>query len=191
MPRSDLLSDLSSRSPSMVETVQQLAMHALEPTPLILVGVSGAGKTLWARMVHQWSGRRGAFVVMSAAELRSSHADRELCGDIRGAGLFAAAREGTILLNGFQNLKLSCQKALLDVIEARMYRPVGSGQSVALDCRVVIGMDEDPDLLVMAGRLHPHLRYRCGLAVVRVPAVEERCGERPAMGMGYDSFSSY
>lgn len=175
----------------MVETMRQLATHALEPTPLVLVGASGAGKTHWARMVHQWSRRRGPFVVVSAAELRSRHAARELLGDLRGAGLFASAHEGTILLNGFQNLKLPCQKTLLDVIEERVYRPVGSDQPVTLNCRVVIGVDEDPDLLVMAGRLHPHLRYRSGLAVVRVSPLEERGRGIPAMGMRYDSSASY
>ena len=100
-------------------------------------------------------------------------------------GYFASARGGTLLLDDFQNLKLSRQKMLLGVLEDGSYRPVGSDRPVSLDCRVVIGLDDDPDTLVEARRLHPHLRYRFGYAVVRLPPLNERREEIPALAQRF------
>ena len=190
----DLTDALVAASPAMLEVVRQLSIYAIAQTPLVLAGATGTGKTFCAHLAHDWSRRRGAFLAVSAGELNSPLAASELFGHVRGAftgaagsrgGYFASARGGTLLLDDFQNLKLSRQKMLLGVLEDGSYRPVGSDRPVSLDCRVVIGLDDDPDTLVEARRLHPHLRYRFGYAVVRLPPLNERREEIPALAQRF------
>jgi len=190
----DIGDTLVAASPAMLEAVRQLALYAVAQTPLILVGATGTGKTFCARLAHEWSGRHGDFVAVSAGELNSPLAASELFGHVRGAftgaagsrsGYFASARGGTLLLDDFQNLGLSRQKMLLGVLEDQRYRPVGSDRSVALGCRVVIGVDDDPDALVATRRLHPHLRYRFAYNAVRLPPLNERRDEIPAFAQRF------
>src|SRR5205809_751175 len=83
------------------------------------------------------------------------------------------------------------QLALYAVAQTPLIRvgATGTGKAfcarVALGCRVVIGVDDDPDALVATRRLHPHLRYRFAYNAVRLPPLNERRDEIPAFAQRF------
>jgi two-component system NtrC family response regulator len=170
-------------SPAMHAVVERLQAFADSDLPIVLVGATGTGKSLLARWVHERSGRGGAFIDCPCGELEPNLARSDLFGHVKGAftdavaarvGKVARAGKGTLLLDDFHLLRRSVQYLLLRALAEGRYESVGGEREAALACRIVIGLGEDPDVLVERGRMLADLRYRLGAAVVRIPGLAER-----------------
>lgn len=176
-------SDMVALSPAMVDALAQLACYAPALTPVVLVGETGTGKTYFARLLHQLSGRDGELTEMAAGQLRPDLAESDIFGHVRGAytgavksrpGLFARAGAGTLLFDDFHLLHRSVQYMLLGPFDTGRYLPVGAERPLSLGCRLVVGIGEHPDDLVARKRLLKDLRYRLGHCIVRLPPLAER-----------------
>lgn len=170
-------------SPVMRDLVERLKAFAESDLPVVFVGAPGAGKSLLARLVHELSGRAGPFIDCSCGELVPELARADLFGHVKGgftgavgdrAGLFAIADGGTLLLDEFHLLERPLQHQVVGAFGSRRFRPVGSSRTVDRGCRLVFGMSEDPDVMLVAGRMLPDLRSRMGPIVARVPPLAER-----------------
>ena len=95
----------------------------------------------------------------------------------RHRGLLAEAEGGTFLIDEFHLLRRSEQAKLIRALERRVYRPVGSERDVPVTCSVVVGVEEELDRMVAAGRMRANVRSRLGHCIVRVPTLEERRDE--------------
>ena len=178
--------DLVAFSPGMLSALK--LVHAFAPAivPVILYGETGSGKTLLAEYIHRLSAREDGFHVFSVGIMTPQLALDELFGHVRGAftdahdtraGRIATAGSGTLLLDDLQNLDLSVQVQLLQVLDRGRYSPLGSERLVPVGCRVLFAMSGHPDELMRRGRLEPDLRYRFGECAVAVPPLRERRDE--------------
>src|SRR5207249_9091272 len=139
-----------------------------------------------AQALHEASGRRGAFVDVSAGEFEAGLALDQFFGHVRGAftgalsrhrGLFAEAEGGTLLIDEFQLLHRSQQAMLIRALERRMYRPIGYERDLPVTCSVVVGVEDSLDRLVSTGRMRANLRSRLGHCIVSVPTLDARRDE--------------
>src|SRR5256885_10136231 len=176
-------------SAAMAEVLGQIQLFASAET-VVFEGATGTGKSYLARALHEASGRRGAFVDVSAGEFEPGLALDQLFGHVRGAftgamsrhrGLFAEAEGGTLLIDEFHLLRRSQQAMLIRALERRVYRPIGYERDVPVTCAVVVGVEEGLDCLVARGRMRANLRSRLGQCVVRVPTLDERRDEIAAL----------
>jgi len=174
----------------MLEAVQQLHRLAKLPDPVIIVGDTGTGKSMLARLLHRESERPGALAELSAGELDGTLGQDQLFGHERGAftgafsrrrGIFAEAGGGTVLLDDFQHLGHREQLLLLRVLDAQEYRPLGADRRVSVQARLVIGVNRSLDELVASGALVPDLRYRLGYHVLHLPRLAERPEDIPLL----------
>ena len=174
----------------MLQAIRQLHRLAKLPDPVIIVGETGTGKSMLARLLHRVSERPGALAELSAGELDGSLGQDQLFGHERGAftgafsrrrGIFAEAGAGTVLLDDFQHLGRHEQLMLLRVLDAQEYRPLGADRRVSVQARLVIGVNRDLDELVASGALFPDLRYRLGYHVVHLPRLAERPEDIPLL----------
>lgn len=170
-------------SQAMLDVVTSLEVYAPARGIVIFVGATGTGKSLFARLLHERSGRQGPFRSITAGELHPNLAEDRLFGHVKGAftgadrrrdGTFAAADGGTLMLDDFHLLERPLQYLLLRAIEEGLYQAVGSDLDVPLGCRLLVGMGVEPDVLVAQGRLLADLRHRMGEAIVRFPLLGER-----------------
>src|SRR5262245_2137288 len=115
--------------------------------PILILGETGTGKGLLARTVHQAGPRRdGPFVDVNCAAIPDTLLESELFGHERGAftdarqakpGLFQAAHGGTIFLDEIGLIPLAIQAKLLNAIDERSVRRLGSTRSEAVDVQIV------------------------------------------------------
>ena len=184
--RSDPVESLVALCPAMLDALRAVQSYAPAATPVLLVGETGTGKSCLARLLHDLSGRPGAFRDISAGELEPNLAADQLFGHVAGsftgargrrAGLVADAANGTLLLDDFHLLPRQMQYLLLRPFDRRLYRAVGLDSDAPLSCRLVVGLGEDPDALVARGKMLKDLRYRLEYCVIRLPRLEERRDE--------------
>lgn len=183
--RSSLLQKAVAVSPIMAEVVERVRRFAPAET-VVFEGATGTGKSYLAEALHELSGRRGAFIDMSAGEVEPGLALDQLFGHVRGAftgamsrhrGLLAEAEGGTFLIDEFHLLRRSEQAKLIRALERRVYRPVGSERDVPVTCSVLVGVEEELDRMVATGRMRANVRSRLGHCIVHVPTLDERRDE--------------
>jgi len=150
----------------------------------LLVGPTGTGKDLAARMLHQLSFRRDRpFVTVHCAALPESLIEAEMFGHCRGAftgatqtraGLVRTASQGTLFLDEIDSLPIGAQAKLLRFLETGEYRAVGSDKLEYSDAWVLAATNQDLSLRVQNGTFRADLLYRLAVMRVDLPALRDR-----------------
>lgn len=168
----------------MRRLLETAAVVAPSLAPVLILGPSGAGKEMIARLIHAWSPRaQGPLVVANCAGLPETLIESELFGHTKGAftgaaqarqGFFRAAHGGTLFLDEIGELPLHLQPKLLRAIESGEITPVGSEAGVRVEVRVVAATNRDLAEAVAQGRFRDDLYYRINVVELRVPPLAER-----------------
>jgi len=156
-----------------------------EPPPTVLIlGETGSGKDVAARLLHL-SGpfRDEPFVQVDCASLPRDLIEAELFGHEKGAftsavgaraGLLEAAEDGTIFLDEIGELPLELQAKLLNVIERRRTRRIGSVKERPIQARITAGTNRDLPAMIAEGRFRADLYYRLNVITLTIPPLRER-----------------
>ena len=178
----------SGSSPLMKKFREQVMKAARSDDIVLLLGESGSGKSYTARYIHDHSKRRNnPFCQRNVAELTPTLAESQLFGTERGAftgavekeGLFAAANDGTLFLDEIGELALTLQSKLLNVIESRTYRRVGSTNEESFTARLIFATNVDLKKSVSKHTFRKDLFYRIAVLIVKVPSLREHSEDIP------------
>jgi transcriptional regulator with GAF, ATPase, and Fis domain len=153
--------------------------------PILILGETGTGKELAARVAHTVSAERstGQLVVVDCTTIVPTLSGSELFGHERGAftgaatvrtGACAAASGGTLLLDEVGELPLDLQPELLRVVQEGMYKRVGSDRWQRSDFRLICATNRDLESEVAAGRFRSDFYYRIAASTIRLPPLRER-----------------
>ena len=144
---SQLIGCLVGRSPSMLRVLAQVKKFARTDITILLEGDTGTGKELFARLIHDTSGRcHGPFVPIDCVAIPETLLESELFGYARGAftgateeklGRFEQAQRGTLLLDEVANIPAHLQPKLLRLLQNCEVHPLGSRHPRCLDVRLV------------------------------------------------------
>lgn len=150
---------------------------------VLILGETGTGKDVLARLIHQWSGRTGRFVAVNCANLSETLFESQVFGHRRGSftdavndyvGAAGEATGGTLFLDEIGELSLSAQAKLLRLIEHGEICPLGAGVPERIDLRVVAATNRDLEKLVEEGRFRVDLFYRLATFQLFIPPLRER-----------------
>ncbi|MCO4746854.1 MAG: sigma-54-dependent Fis family transcriptional regulator [Proteobacteria bacterium] len=181
-------------SPAVRVLRDRLVAVAQTPLPVLLIGETGTGKEVAAQVLHEASGRAGAFVPVDCAAISPTLVESELFGHERGAftgadrrrdGLIAAAQGGTFFLDEVAELPLEVQTRLLRLLQEGTFRPVGGQGQRKADIRVIAATWKDLSQEVHAGRFRRDLYHRLGVVELRLPPLRERTQD---IGLLLDAF---
>jgi two-component system NtrC family response regulator len=170
-------------SPKLRACLDALAQAAKSEANVLVTGETGTGKELFAWAIHRNSGRSNrSFVVVDCAALPETLVESTLFGHVRGAftgadkprdGLVRQADGGTLFLDEIGELSISIQKAFLRVLQEKRFRPVGGGQEVTSDFRLVAATNRHLDELTKSGGFREDLLFRLRTLVLELPPLRE------------------
>jgi DNA-binding NtrC family response regulator len=141
--------------------------------PVLISGEPGTGKRELARLMHEWSGRAGEYVVLDC----SLHPVKDI-----DAHLFATlARGGTFQISEIGNLSLADQLKLMSFIEAEEIPSTGSSDKSNSDIRIIATTSRDLKLEVELGNFHDDLFYRLEASKLVIPPLRERTADIAAI----------
>jgi transcriptional regulatory protein RtcR len=186
--RSLLKSGIETRNAGFNTLVERLeGVTVRSSAPMLLLGPTGAGKSLLARRIYELKKHRrqvqGAFVEVNCATLRGDAAMSALFGHVRGAftgalrdraGLLLAAHGGVLFLDEVGELGLDEQAMLLRALEDKRFVPLGSDREVSSDFQLIAGTNRDLAALVREGRFRDDLLARINLWTFTLPSLSER-----------------
>jgi two-component system, NtrC family, response regulator HydG len=163
--------------------------------PVLVLGETGTGKGLIARALHgQGERSERPFVTVSCAALPENLLESELFGHVRGAftgasadrrGLIEEAEGGTVFLDEIGEVPLALQAKLLDVLERRVIRPVGSNRERAIDVRVVAATHRNLASMVAAGQFRQDLLFRLDVVSIELPPLRRRKADIPLLAAAF------
>ncbi len=168
-----------------VQDLRRLIVKAAQAkAPALLVGETGTGKELIARLLHEQSPRAAApFVAVNCNAIPSTLLESELFGHTKGTftgadrdrpGLLAGADGGTFFFDEIHDLDLSLQGKLLRVLQEEEIRPVGGRTTIKLNIRFVAATNQDLTRMVAERKFRQDLFYRLNVVPIRVPPLRER-----------------
>jgi DNA-binding NtrC family response regulator len=173
----------------MEDLMRQVRRIAPQDSTVLLTGETGTGKTALARLIHDMSPRRKEpFVVIDFGSMSAGVIESELFGHAKGAftgadrdrtGLLAAAGKGTVLLDEVNALPLHLQAKLLQVVEDKCFKVVGSVRTVPMEARLIAASNVPLQELVDAKQFRQDLYYRLNVVEFYLPPLRER---RAAIG---------
>ncbi|WP_285906962.1 nif-specific transcriptional activator NifA [Pseudodesulfovibrio pelocollis] len=172
------------QSTPMVEVQRQIEKVSPTRATVLLLGESGVGKTLIARIIHELSDRQGhPFIKVNCASIPANLLESELFGHEKGAftgatgtrpGRFEEADKGTLFLDEIGELPMALQAKLLRVIQDKELERLGSNRTRHIDVRILAATNRDLGDLVEHGQFRLDLYYRLNVFPIRVPSLRER-----------------
>ena len=170
---------------------EQIRRIAPGSSTVLLVGETGTGKELAARLIHYHSPRRNQpFVCINCAAVPDSLVESELFGHEKGAftgatfpqmGKLRLADTGTVLFDEIGDMSAGAQAKLLRAIESRDVIALGGQREVHLDIRIVAATNRNLETLTREGSFRADLFYRLDVARVQLPALREHKSDIPLL----------
>lgn len=172
------------RSENLLRRVRVAGQVARTEATILITGESGTGKEVFARAIHEASGRKGLFVPLNCGAIPAGLFESELFGYVEGAftgarksgklGVFEIANHGTVFLDEIGEMPLHMQAKLLRVLQEREVQRVGSEKSTPVNCRVVSATNRDLKQMVKEGKFREDLYYRLDVVGIDLPPLRER-----------------
>ncbi|MDX1915147.1 MAG: sigma-54 dependent transcriptional regulator [Methylophilus sp.] len=183
--------ELIGDSPAMQSVRQQIsrisqlsAMSDTVPPTVLIIGETGTGKDVVARYLHAECVRNDKpFVQVDCASLPAELIESELFGHEKGAytnavasrpGLIESAEDGTLFLDEIGELPLTLQAKLLNVLERRIVRRLGSTKERPVPARIIAATNRDLYEMVNEGRFRSDLYYRLNVITMMMPPLRDR-----------------
>jgi two-component system nitrogen regulation response regulator NtrX len=170
---------------------QQVSLMAATNGRVLVYGESGTGKELVAHAIHFSSSRATeAFVEVNCAAIPEDLIESELFGHRRGAfpgaaddkiGKFQKADGGTLFLDEVGDMSLKTQAKVLRVLDEQRFEPVGAGEFVQVDARIVAATNKNLENEIESGNFREDLFYRLNVIPFYVPPLRERVEDIPLL----------
>ena len=174
-------------APVMREVMDVLLRAAKTSASILILGESGTGKSVAARVVHQNSHLADQpFVTVSCPSLSKELLESELFGHVKGSftgavkdrwGKVKAAEGGTLFLDEIGDLPLEVQPKLLRLLQEREYERLGENVTRTAALRIVAATNRDLKQRVSEGAFREDLYFRLNVIAVAMPPLRARTGE--------------
>ena len=197
MRRSEVGIDrIVTESRAMRAVAEKALQFAQVDSPVLIIGETGTGKTLFSRIIHQASARAGASLrEVNCGAIPAGLMESELFGYARGAftgadakgrsGLIELASEGTLLLDEIGDMPLLLQVKLLQFLEAGEVWPVGASKPKRVNVRVIAATNAELTDMVAQGTFRRDLFYRLASWTCHLPPLADRTDDIPLLAASF------
>jgi len=178
------LAELDSESPGMNVVLKTMRQVADTDAIVLILGESGTGKSVAARVIHNRSPRaKEKLVTVSCPSLSAELLESELFGHRKGAftgavenklGRVDQAEGGTLFLDEVGDVPLALQPKLLRFIQEREFERVGDPVTRRANVRIIAATNHDLGEMVKQGRFREDLLYLLNVIAIKMPPLRER-----------------
>jgi len=188
---SQLDEDIFGSSEALLPALVYALGAAATDCPVLITGEIGTGTELVARAIHKLSHRsRRAFLRVNCATISPQLIDPELFGRQRGSrsqatqprpGHFQLAEEGTIVLEGVEDLSAEAQLALLRILQEIDAERASVDHSIRSNVRLIAVANHDLRAAVVAGTFRSDLFHLLNVLPIKVLPLRERKEDIPVL----------
>jgi transcriptional regulator with PAS, ATPase and Fis domain len=179
--------EMIGRDEKMLVVFEWIRTAAKSDISVLILGPTGSGKEVVARMIHELS-RRGTnkFQAVNCAALPDTLFESEIFGYEKGAftgahdrkpGRLELANNGTLFLDEIGDLSIVAQAKLLRVLEERRFERLGGNTSIEVNFRLISATNRPLDQFVRDSRFREDLYYRVNAFSIRLPSLRERTSD--------------
>lgn len=172
------------KSKKIMEVIALSQKVAASRANIMITGESGTGKEVFARAIHEASGRKGKLVPVNCSAIPEHLLESELFGYETGAftgaskggkiGKFELANNGTLFLDEIGDMPFNMQSKLLRVLQDGVINRVGSEKSININFRVIAATNKDLKKAIECKEFRNDLFYRLAVVHIELPALRER-----------------
>ncbi len=171
------------KSPAMVEIYRKIDSICDSDANVLLVGETGTGKEMLAKMLHLSSRRADEpFIAINCAAIPTDLAESELFGIgekvatnvNQRKGKLALADQGTLFLDELSAFPYDLQAKILRALEERAVTPLGESRAVSTNFRLVSATNLSPAELIRTHNLREDLYHRIATVEIQIPPLRER-----------------
>src|SRR6478736_1697330 len=187
--------EMIGRDEKMLIVFEWIRTAAKSDISVLILGPTGSGKEVVARMIHELSRRQVAkFQAVNCAALPDTLFESEIFGYEKGAftgahdrkpGRLELANEGTLFLDEIADMSLIAQAKLLRVLEERRFERLGGHKSISVDFRLISATNRPLEQFVRDGRFREDLYYRVNAFAIRLPSLRERQVDIPVLAQRF------
>lgn len=180
-----------TNSPSMKAIYDQIKAVAPTRATILLLGETGTGKSLMAKLIHRLSNRAEKLLIsVHCGAIPEGLVESELFGHEKGAftgairkklGKFEIAHGGSIFLDEIGTVSAPVQIKLLQVLQEQTFQRVGGESTLSTDVRIMAATNVDLEQMVDRGEFRSDLFYRLNVFPIRVPPLRERTEDIPLL----------
>jgi two-component system response regulator AtoC len=163
---------------------QKIDKAASSGVPILIQGDSGTGKGLLALFIHSTSIQPNTpFIKVNCAAIPGALLESELFGYEKGAftgalavkpGRVELADGGTLFLDGIDEIELSLQAKLLQLLQDGQFTRIGGQEDRKVRIRVICATNRRLEEEIAAGRFRRDLFYRINVVSVEMPSLRAR-----------------
>jgi len=187
--------EMIGRDEKMLVVFEWIRTAAKSDISVLILGPTGSGKEVVARMIHELS-RRGTnkFQGVNCAALPDTLFESELFGYEKGAftgahdrkpGRLEMANNGTLFLDEIGDLALVGQAKLLRALEERRFERLGGNEPIEVNFRLISATNRPLDQFVRDSRFREDLYYRVNAFSIRLPSLRERASDIPVLAQRF------
>jgi DNA-binding NtrC family response regulator len=187
--------EMIGRDEKMLIVFEWIRTAAKSDISVLILGPTGSGKEVVARMIHELSRRSTAhFQAVNCAALPDTLFESEIFGYEKGAftgahdrkpGRLELANEGTLFLDEIADMSLIAQAKLLRVLEERRFERLGGQKAISVDFRLISATNRPLEQFVRDGRFREDLYYRVNAFAIRLPSLRERQVDIPVLAQRF------
>jgi two-component system nitrogen regulation response regulator NtrX len=155
---------------------------------VMISGMSGVGKELVARAIHDASSRGGSpFIAINSATITPDRMEHELFGTepangtARKIGALEEAHGGTLYLDEVADMPRETQNKILRVLVDQSFQRLGGTSWITVDVRIISSTAQDLGQSIEDGDFREDLFHRLAVVPLRVPALSERRADIPLL----------
>jgi DNA-binding NtrC family response regulator len=187
--------EMIGRDEKMLVVFEWIRTAAKSDISVLILGPTGSGKEVVARMIHELSRRGGGrFQAVNCAALPDTLFESEIFGHEKGAytgahdrkpGRLELANHGTLFLDEIGDLSVVAQAKLLRVLEEHRFERLGGNRAIEVDFRLISATNRPLEQFVREGRFREDLYYRVNAFAIRLPSLRERPVDIPELAQRF------
>jgi len=187
--------EMIGRDEKMLVIFEWIRTAAKSDISVLILGPTGSGKEVVARMIHELSRRAtNKFQAVNCAALPDTLFESEIFGYEKGAftgaydrkpGRLEMANNGTLFLDEIGDLSMIAQAKLLRVLEERRFERLGGNTSIEVNFRLISATNRPLDQFVRDSRFREDLYYRVNAFSIRLPSLRERTTDIPVLSQRF------